>query len=187
MTPLRRAVLMAGIGGVAAAAGYFVNAWRIGALGPGANGDAANGDVATAILGSTLRTLDGAPQTLAGFRGRVLIINYWATWCAPCREEIPLFVRLQQEYAAQGVQFIGIAVDQADKVRDFAQEFNINYPLLIAGMDAVELSRKAGNKAGNKAGVLPYTLVLDRSGKIAASLVGGLSEARMRAQLTPLL
>ena len=174
---------MAGIGGVAAAAGYFANAWRIGAVGPGANGDAANGDVATAILGSTLHTLDGAPQTLAGLRGKILVINYWATWCAPCREEIPLFVRLQQEYETKGVQFVGIAVDQADKVRAFAQEFSINYPLLIAGIDAVELSRKAGNKAG----VLPYTLVLDRTGKIAASLVGGISEARMRAQLAPLL
>lgn len=178
MTPIRRALLVAGVGGAAAVAGYFVNAWRIGALGP-----TVDEDVAGAILGSTLHTLDGAPQTLAGLRGRVLVINYWATWCAPCREEIPLFVRLQQEYAARNVQFVGIAVDQADKVRDFAKEFNINYPLLIAGLDAVELSRKAGNKAG----VLPYTLVLDRSGKIAASLVGGISEVRMRGQLTPLL
>ena len=178
MTPVRRALLMAGIGGAAAAAGYFANAWRIGALGP-----AADGDVAAAILGSTLQSLDGAPQTLAVWRGRVLVINYWATWCAPCREEIPLFVRLQQEYASKKVQFIGIAIDQTDKVREFAKEFNINYPLLIAGIDAVELSRKAGNKAG----VLPYTLVLDRSGKIASSMVGGVSEVTMRAQLAPLL
>lgn len=178
MTPVRRALLMAGIGGVAAAAGYFANAWRIGALGP-----AAEGDVAATILGSSLQSLDGAPQTLAVWRGRVLVINYWATWCAPCREEIPLFVRLQREYAAKNVQFVGIAVDQVDKVRSFAQEFKVDYPLLIAGIDAVELSRRAGNKAG----VLPYTLVLDRSGKIAASLVGGITEARMRAQLDPLL
>ena len=170
---------MAVIGGVAAAAGYFVNAWRIGTIATAP----AQTDIAATILGSTLQTMEGKLQTLAAWRGRVLVINYWATWCAPCREEIPLFVRLQQEYAAKGVQFIGIAVDQPDKVRDFAREFNINYPLLIAGLDAVELSRKAGNKAG----VLPYTLVLDRSGKIAASLVGGISEARMRAQLDPLL
>ncbi len=178
MTPVRRALLVAGVGGVAAAAGYFANAWRIGAL-----GSAAGEDVAATILGSTLHTLDGTPQTLAGLRGRILVINYWATWCAPCREEIPLFVRLQREYAARNVQFVGIAVDQVDKVRDFAREFSINYPLLIAGLDAVELSRKAGNKAG----VLPYTLVLDRSGKITARLVGRISEARMREQLTPLL
>lgn len=179
MTPVRRALLMAGVGGMAAAAGYFANAWRVGALGT----VAAEGDISATILGSPLHTLDGAPQTLAAWRGRILVINYWATWCAPCREEIPLFVRLQQEYASKNVQFIGIAVDQVDKVREFAKEFKVDYPLLIAGFEAIELSRKAGNKAG----VLPYTLVLDRSGKIAASLVGGVSEARMRAQLDPLL
>ncbi|MGA0023385.1 MAG: TlpA family protein disulfide reductase, partial [Burkholderiales bacterium] len=138
---------------------------------------------AAAILDGPLQTLDGATQNLSGFRGRILVINYWATWCAPCREEIPLFVRLQQEYGTKGVQFVGIAIDQPDKVRDFAREFRINYPLLIAGIDAMELSRKAGNKAG----VLPYTLVLSRPGNIAASLVGGISEMRMRAQLDPLL
>lgn len=178
MTPLRRALLMAGVGAVAAVAGYAANAWRIGAFGPPAPEDAA-----AAILGSTLKTLDGAPQPLAAWRGRILVINYWATWCAPCREEIPLFVRLQQEYAAKNVQFIGIAVDQADKVRDFAREFKVDYPLLIAGIDAVDLSRRAGNKAG----VLPYTLILDRTGKLAASLLGGISEARMREELAPLL
>lgn len=179
MIPARRALLVAGIGGVAAAAGYFANAWRIGAVGSAAR----QSNVAAAILGSTLQTLDGKPQALDTWRGRVLAINYWATWCAPCREEIPLFVRLQQEYAGKGLQFIGIAIDQPDKVRDFAREFKINYPLLIAGLDAVELSRQAGNKAG----VLPYTLLLDRSGNIAASLVGTLSEARLREHLTPLL
>lgn len=178
MTPLRRAVLAAGVGSFAAAAGYAVHLWRIGGL--GATPDA---DAASAILGSRLQTLEGLPQTLDSYRGQVLVINYWATWCAPCRDEIPVFIRLQREYGAKGVQFIGIAVDQADRVRDFAREFGINYPLLIAGIDAVELSRRAGNKAG----VLPYTLVLDRTGKIVASLAGGISEARMREQLVPLL
>lgn len=179
MTPVRRALLLAGIGGAAAAAGYFANAWRIGAMGS----SSASKDVAAAILGSALQTLDGQAQTLDVWRGRVLAINYWATWCAPCREEIPLFVSLQREYAGKGLQFIGIAIDQPDKVRDFAREFKINYPLLIGGLDAVELSRQAGNKAG----VLPYTLLLDRSGKVAASLVGTLTEAKMREYLAPLL
>ena len=94
-----------------------------------------------------------------------------------------MFVRLQDEYAAKGVQFIGIAIDQADKVRDFSREYQINFPLLLGGVEAIDLSRQAGNTAG----VLPYTLVLDRDGKIAARLVGNLSEARMRKALTPLL
>jgi thiol-disulfide isomerase/thioredoxin len=177
VTPLRRALLVAGLGGMAIAAGYFTHLWRIGALGP------VSADSAAAILSSKLTTLDGRVQNLTRFRGQVLIINYWATWCAPCREEIPMFVRLQDEYAAKGVQFIGIAIDQADKVRDFSREYQINYPLLLAGVEAIDLSRQAGNTAR----VLPYTLVLDRDGKIAARLVGNLSEARMRKALTPLL
>lgn len=178
MTPVRRALLVAGIGGLAAAAGYVAHLARLGRF-----GDAPAADVAEAILASRFTGLDGAPQTLAGFHGSVLVVNYWATWCAPCREEIPMFVRLQREYEAKNVQFIGIAVDQVDKVREFAKEFAINYPLLIAGLDAVELSRQAGNKAG----VLPYTLVMDRQGRIAASLVGGISEERMRSTLLPVL
>lgn len=178
MTPARRALLVAGIGGLAAAAGYVAHLARLGRF-----GDAPAVDVAEAILNSRFAGLDGSPQTLASFRGRVLVVNYWATWCAPCREEIPMFVRLQREYEAKNVQFIGISVDQVDKIREFAKEFAINYPLLIAGFDAVELSRQAGNKAG----VLPYTLIMDRQGRIAASLVGGISEERMRSTLLPLL
>lgn len=178
MSPLRRALLVAAVGSLAAAAGIGAHLWRIGSIGAKPADDAAR-----AILDSRLTTLDGLTRTLDGFRGQILIINYWATWCAPCREEIPMFVRLQRELAANGVQFIGIAVDQADKVVDFSREFGVNYPLFIGGIDAVELSRKAGNRAG----VLPYTLVLDRSGVIHASLVGELTEARMRAVLQPLL
>lgn len=178
MRPLRRALLVAAVGSLAVAAGIGVHLWRIGSIGAKPADDAAR-----AILESRLTTLDGLTRTLDGFRGQILIINYWATWCAPCREEIPMFVRLQRELAANGVQFLGIAVDQADKVVDFSREFAVNYPLFIGGIDAVELSRKAGNRAG----VLPYTLVLDRSGAIRASLVGELTETRMRAVLQPLL
>ncbi len=178
MRPLRRALLAVAVGGVAAAAGVGAHLWRIGSIGVRPADDAAR-----AILESRLTTLDGVTRTLEEFRGRILIVNYWATWCAPCREEIPMFVRLQQEFSGNGVQFIGIAVDQADKVLDFSREFRINYPLFIGGIDAIELSRKAGNRAG----VLPYTLILDRSGVIRASLVGELTEARLRDQLQPLL
>ncbi|MDH4149740.1 MAG: TlpA family protein disulfide reductase [Betaproteobacteria bacterium] len=178
MSPVRRALLFAGAGGLAAAAGYAAHLWRLGSLGSSGTADAA-----AAILNSRLTALDGTVQSLAAFRGKVLVINYWATWCAPCREEIPLFIRLQGEFADKNLQFVGIAIDQVDKVRDFAKEFQINYPVLLAGIEAMELSRQAGNKAG----VLPYTLVLDRSGAIAVRLVGAISEARMRKELAPLL
>lgn len=178
MTPLRRTLLLAGVGGLAAVAGYVAHLARIGGLG----GSAAP-DLGEKILGSRLAGLDGAPQDLTAFRGRILVVNYWATWCAPCREEIPMFVRIQREYAAKNVQFIGIAIDQVDKVREFAKEFQINYPLLIGAMDSMELLREAGNKVG----VLPYTLIINPASQITVSLVGGISEARMRSALRPLL
>lgn len=174
MTPLRRTFLLAGVGGLAAAAGYVSHLFRIGRL----DGQVA-ANLGETILASRLSDLEGAPRTLSAFRGHILVVNYWATWCPPCREEIPMFVRLQKEFADKNVQFVGIAIDQADKVREFAREIQISYPLLIGGMDALDLSRQAGNKAG----VLPYTLVLDRGGQIVASLVGGLTEARMRGAL----
>lgn len=177
MTPARRAILFAAIGGAAAAAGYGFHRWR------GTPVALSSTDPMAAILASRLATLDGKEQSPGDFFGRVLVINYWATWCGPCREEIPVFVRLQSEYGDKGLQFVGIAIDQVDKVRSFAAEFRINYPLLLGGMEAIELSRRAGNKAG----VLPYTLVVNRSGGLVTGLAGGISDASLRARLVPLL
>ena len=72
--------------------------------------------------------VEGREQALGQWQGKVLVVNFWATWCAPCREEMPEFVRAQAELGGKGLQFVGIAVDQADKVRQFAQEIGINYP-----------------------------------------------------------
>ena len=80
----------------------------------------AAGQSAAALIGVTLPDADGKDQSLAQWSGKVLVVNFWATWCAPCREEMPMFVRLQRERGPNGLQFVGIAVDQADKVRQFA-------------------------------------------------------------------
>lgn len=178
MSPLRRGLLIAGLGGIAAGAGVIAHLWRLGAL-----GSASEPDIGDVILRHRFQQLDGSQQTLEHLRGGVLIVNFWATWCTPCREEIPLFVRLQQEYAVKNLHFVGISIDQTDKVSAFAKEFRINYPLVIAGMEGVELSRRAGNQAG----VLPYTVLLDRQGRLATSLLGGVDEARLRAAINPLI
>jgi thiol-disulfide isomerase/thioredoxin len=135
------------------------------------------------VYASRLSDLKGGVQPLAQWRGQVLVVNFWATWCAPCRKEIPGFVRLQQRYGARGLTFVGIAIDQPDKVAEFAREFQINYPLLIGGLETLELLRQVGNRAG----VLPYTLVIDRGGKLVSREPGGLKEARLEGILQPLL
>lgn len=135
------------------------------------------------VYAARLPDLWGDTQTIEQWRGQVLIVNFWATWCAPCREEIPVFVRLQERYGSQGLQFVGIAIDQPNKVAEFAKEFRINYPLLMGGLDTMELMREAGNRAG----VLPYTLILDRKGNLVSREPGGLKEVRLLKIITPLL
>lgn len=169
----------AAVGLAAAAAGFGFNVWRSGGLAP----DAGNPAAVRALLAARLSDVKGESQTLESWRGRVLVINFWATWCAPCREEIPEFVRMQERYGAQGLQFIGIAFDQPEKVSEFAREFGINYPLLMGGLDTMALMRETGNRIG----VLPFTLVMDRQGNVTSRHPGGLKEAKLEAVIRPLL
>ena len=135
------------------------------------------------VLSVRVADVKGGTQNLEQWRGQVLVVNYWATWCAPCREEIPGFVRLQERYGSRGLQLVGIAIDQPDKVAEFASEFRINYPLLLGGLETIELLRQVGNRAG----VLPYTLVIDRKGNLVSREPGGLKEARLEGIIRPLL
>jgi thiol-disulfide isomerase/thioredoxin len=135
------------------------------------------------IYSAHLPDVGGVGHSLGQWRGRVLVVNFWATWCAPCREEIPGFVRLQERHGARGLQLVGIAIDQPGKVADFAREFRMNYPVLIGGMETLELLRRAGNQQA----VLPYTLVIDRAGNLVSRQPGGLTESRLEELVTPLL
>jgi thiol-disulfide isomerase/thioredoxin len=142
-----------------------------------------SGTVVEQMYAARLADFKGAAQTLRQWQGQVLVVNFWATWCAPCREEIPGFVRLQERYGPRGLQFVGIAIDQPDKVAEFSREFHINYPLLMGELETMELMRQAGNRAG----VLPYTLVIDRDGKLVSREPGGLKESRLERIVQPLL
>ena len=135
------------------------------------------------LLGVTLPDIDGQEQALGQWKGKVLIVNFWATWCVPCREEMPEFVKLQKEFGSRGVQFVGIAVDDPAKVKRFATELGLNYPALIGGYGAIELSKSLGNRVG----ALPYTLVLDRAGSIRRVQLGPIKTADLRNILGQLL
>ena len=164
------------VAALAAATGYAYNWWRTSPAEHGQQGLAE-------LTGARLPDLDGAVQSVSQWRGKVVVVNFWATWCAPCREEIPMLVRLQEKYAARGLQLVGIAIDQPDKVRPYAAEMRMNFPVLIGSADGIELTRQLGNKAG----VLPYSVVLDRDGKIASREVGALKEPRIEALVSSLL
>lgn len=136
-----------------------------------------------ALFKAGFSDLAGIRQPLSKWRGKVLVVNFWATWCPPCREEIPEFVKLQTKYGAQGVQFVGIAIDETAKVQAFVDEIGINYPILVGDLEAVALSRATGNRLGG----LPYTLIVDRAGNIVGTELGGLTTAKLEAILQPLL
>ena len=90
------------------------------------------------LLALTLPDPAGKPQPLAQWRGKVLVINFWATWCDPCREEIPGLIRLREKYAGKNIEVVGIALDSASKVRQFADSVKITYPLVIGGGESIE-------------------------------------------------
>jgi len=136
-----------------------------------------------ALLQASLPDLEGRLQRLDQWRGKVVVINFWATWCAPCREEIPALIRVQEELAAKGLQVVGIAIDQADKVRPYAAEMRINYPLLVGELEAIDLSREAGNQLGG----LPFTVVVDRAGNAVGTATGRVTAKKLEALVQPLL
>jgi thiol-disulfide isomerase/thioredoxin len=168
--------LVAGVAALALAAGFGLAKW-IKQPAP------AQAGAAEALLAAPLLDLQNQPQTLARHRGKVLVVNFWATWCPPCREEIPLFIETQRELAPKGLQFVGIALDDPRQVAAFVQEFGVNYPVMIGGANESEMLRKLGNTGGG----LPYTLIYDRSGKLREKIIGGLDRARLDQLLTPLI
>ena len=137
----------------------------------------------SALLAISLPDASGKEEPLAQWKGKVLVVNFWATWCAPCRDEMPEFVRAQQELGGKGLQFVGIAVDEPDKVARFAQELGLNYPALIGGYGAMELSKTLGNRMM----ALPFTVVVDRSGRIVHTQLGPLRDAKLRSIVGELL
>ena len=138
---------------------------------------------ADALLALSLPDPSGTAQPLAQWRGKVLVVNFWATWCDPCREEMPEFVQAQSELGARGLQFVGIAVDQPEKVRRFASELKLNYPALIAGYDTVELTRPLGNDLA----ALPFTVIIDRQGRLVRAKMGRLKPDELRSIVGQLL
>jgi len=141
------------------------------------------GHDAAALLGVSLPDLDGREQRLDQWRGKVLVVNFWATWCAPCREEMPQFVKTQTALGAQGLQFVGIAVDQGDKIKQFATEIGLNYPTLVGGMGAMQLSKTLGNDLM----ALPFTVIVGRDGRIVHTQLGPLKQAQLDSIVAKLL
>lgn len=135
------------------------------------------------VFAASFPDLEGKAQPLKQWQGKILVLNFWAPWCPPCRAEIPDFIRLQEQYGAQGVVFVGLALDQKDKVQAFSDEMGINYPILLGESDAAELGKLAGNRLGG----LPFTAIFSKKGDIVSTVSGELKREQLEATLKSLI
>jgi len=134
------------------------------------------GAMGAAAPAFSLNDIDGKPLALANHRGKVVLLNFWATWCTPCRAEIPQFVEFQNKYGPQGLQIIGISMDDdATPVRAFYQQFKMNYPVAIG---TATLADSYGGVLG-----LPVTFLIGRDGTIAAKYVGATDLAALQKKI----
>ena len=123
--------------------------------------------------------LNGQLRNIKEWDGKVILLNFWATWCPPCLKEIPDFIELQKDYGEQGFQIIGIAVDDEQAVREYATEIGINYPTMAVQSEGAGLARRYGNNAG----ALPYTVIINRNGEISNTIMGELNKTRAKELL----
>jgi peroxiredoxin len=131
----------------------------------------------------TLGSSKGEQISAAEFDGKVVLVNFWATWCAPCREEMPMLADLHGELAGSGFEVVGIALDEVAQARDFATELGIEYPILVGSTDVMTVSQLYGNRSG----ILPYSVLLDREGIIRWAYLGELKQAELRQEIDGLL
>ncbi len=159
----RRVAMYAGVASLAAIAGAGV-AWKrqsVGAIGP---------EALTALWAAEFDAPAGEALSMKALQGRPLVINFWATWCTPCIDEMPLIDAFFRENEPKGWQVVGLAIDQPSRVRQFLTQFPVNYKVGLAGLNGTELSKMLGNDAGG----LPFTVVLDANGQLIQRKLGKL-------------
>lgn len=168
----RRGLIYAGAAGVAVLAGVGVAAWR-NRLVPAAD------PAVSAFWATALDAPDGRPVPLSAFRGKPLLANFWATWCPPCVEELPLLDSFYQRQKDRGWQVLGIAVDQPSSVRQWLQRSPLAFPVVLAGLQGTEMSKSLGNRAGG----LPFTVLFDAQGQVRERKLGQMHEVDLQAWL----
>ena len=139
---------------------------------------AANGQ---ALYDASFKNLKDQTESLSAFKGKVTVVYFWATWCVPCRIETPKLVKLYADYKAKGVEVVGIALDNGDKVREFVKDNSVTYPIFYG--NAVKL----GKALGNSQGAIPFMVVIDKAGKVVDTFQGDLPDGKLEAVINPLM
>lgn len=178
MRPLARYLLIGIVAAAAATAGFLTRQEAV----PDEPGVAA-GASAAPLLALTLPDLDGTPQPLAQWHGKVIVLNFWATWCPPCLQEIPDFAVVSARYAQAPVQFVGIGIDRVDNMRAFQDEMKVPYPLLVGTAQTLSVAAAIAQTAQ----ALPLTIIIDREGAIHRIKLGTLNQAELEGTIRALL
>ena len=131
----------------------------------------------------SLPDLDNRVRKIAEWDGRVVLLNFWAPWCPPCRREIPAFMDLSKKYGDKGLTVVGVTIDTEQNAQNFVETYGIDYPILVGGEQGVTIAKAYGNKVG----ALPYTVVIDRQGHIRYVQGGELSYKAAEKVIKPLL
>jgi thiol-disulfide isomerase/thioredoxin len=135
------------------------------------------------LFASRLPNPDGVSQNFNQYKGKIIVLNFWATWCPPCREEMPELSELSTEYKNKNVVVLGVAVDELALVKEFSITTPVSYPLFAAENEGMEL----GSNLGNDKGVLPYTVIINQSGEIVDTYFGRINKSLIETALLPLL
>lgn len=180
MKPFVRNALILGVAAAAGLAGYLTQ--RAAPPARPAPTQVAR-EAGAPILALSLPDSNGQPQALSQWRGKVLVVNFWATWCPPCLREIPEFAAVSRRFADAPVQFVGIGIDQPDNVRRFAEDNRVPYPLLIAPLQTLAVTSALGNTSQ----ALPFTAIFDRQGELDFVKLGTLNEAELEGKIRALL
>jgi thiol-disulfide isomerase/thioredoxin len=159
----RRTALLAGAGLLACGAGALGGYWWL-------NRGLSNAGDAAKLLSASFESLEGKQTAMSTWKGKTLIVNFWATWCGPCREEMPDFVKAQNEFGGKGLQFVGVAIDRKPAVEKFAKELAINYPIVLGDATWLEALKEMGNPQG----VLPFSVVFSPKNEVMLKRVGKL-------------
>lgn len=186
---MMRVVLIIVVALLAGAGGYFAYSVTRGAP----EGQVAAATDARSVSGDpivgqprpdyTLGSVDGSRVSASDFDGKVVLVNFWATWCAPCREEMPMLMELREQHAAQGLEVVGIAMDDVQRARDFVAELGIEYPNLVGATDVMAAMQLYGNASGT----LPYSVLVNRAGEIAWVKLGILERPELEGEISALL
>jgi thiol-disulfide isomerase/thioredoxin len=143
----------------------------------------AQSEIAKTLPDLRLADLSGREVSSSSWAGKLVVLNFWATWCPPCLREMPLLDEWQQRYGNNGLQIVGIAIDSPEAVDRFLEDNPVSYPILLGSVDTVELAKTLGNRTGG----LPFTVLFNRLGHRVKSLNGELDETFLVSEVRPLV